>query len=298
MSRRQFSWTQKQFDKLSAVQKVLEELHNYKPLTLRQIYYQLVSKEIIENKVSEYTMLSKLLKQARIDDYVPWEDIEDRTRIFHDSSGYADKNEYVETQLHYFLNSYKRDLLQSQNNYIEVWIEKDALSSLFTRACSPYCVSTIVCKGFSSVSFLNDFRTRLMFHTDKQPVMLYFGDFDPSGVEMLEAMKTTLQEELNVIDVDFKRVALLRGDIFEYKLPHNPSALKTSDTRAKKHLAHYGELAVELDSLPPDILQQKIKNAIEEELDITAFNQEVERYYNEVDLLNELKEKVRRAIDI
>ena len=90
--------------------------------------------------------------------------------------------------------------------------------------------------------------------------MLYFGDFDPSGMEMFEAMKTTLKNELDVNGLEFKRVALLKDDISTYSLPHSPNALKKTDTRAKKHLKAYGELTVELDALRPDIMEQKIKN--------------------------------------
>lgn len=295
MARRGFTWTNHQLDKLNKVIEVLDEFSNYKPLTLRQIYYQLVGKEYIENKRSQYSMLSNLLKWARIDGYVSWDDIEDRVRTFHNAAGWGSKDDFIEQELRSFLKGYRRDLLQTQDKYIEVWIEKDALSSIFTRRCSPYCASVVVCRGFSSVSFLHDFQSRLVKlvkHKGKDAMMLYFGDFDPSGVEMLTAMKTTLIEELGVDEIEFKRVALLREDIFAYNLPHSPDALKKTDTRAKKHLETYGELAVELDALRPDILERKITDAIEAELDIDAFNNEVEKYNEEVDKLNTLKKEV------
>ena len=291
MARRGFTWTEKQLDKLNKVIEVLEELNDYKPLTLRQIYYQLVGQGYIENKVSQYTMLSKLLKWARIDGYIPWEDIEDRVRAFHDLTGWGDSDDFIQAHLRAFLRGYTRNLLQSQDKYLEIWIEKDALSSIFTRVAEDYTVPVVVCRGFSSVSFLNDFKTRLN-RDGRKKVMLYFGDFDPSGVEMLTAMKTTLMEELGVNEIEFKRVALLKDDISVYNLPNNPDAFKKTDTRAKKHLETYGELAVELDALRPDVLERKIKVAIEAELDIDAFNNEVEKHDEEVDKLNNLKERV------
>jgi len=294
MARRSFTWTEKQLDKLNKVIEVLDELNDYKPLTLRQIYYQLVGKGYIENNVSQYTMLSNLLKWARIEGYIAWEDIEDRVRTYHDLTGWSSSDNFIRAELEYFLEGYKRNLLQSQDKYVEVWIEKDALSSIFTRVAEGYTIPVVVCRGFSSVSFLNDFRTRLNNYESKRKLMLYFGDFDPSGVEMLTAMKTTLMEELGVNEIEFKRVALLREDIFTYHLPHNPDALKKTDTRAKKHLETYGELAVELDALRPDILERKIKDAIEAELDIDAFNQEVEKHNEEFDKLNNLKKRVMK----
>lgn len=296
MARQKWKWTPKQIDKLKKVIQVLNDLEEYKPLTLRQVYYQLVSKEYIENTVSQYTMLSNLLKWARIDGHVSWHDIEDRVRAFHDREGWTDKEGFLDSVLDSVLSQYRRDLWQSQDRYVETWIEKDALSSVFTRACSPYGVSVVVCRGFSSVSFLNDFKNRLVKHDGRDPVMLYFGDFDPSGVEMLTAMKTTLREEMCVTGIEFKRVALLRDDIFTYNLPHNPNALKKTDTRAKKHLDAYGELAVELDALRPDVLTQKIRDAIKSEIaDADAYEREVDLYKTE---MQELRESKRRMMTV
>jgi hypothetical protein len=237
-------------------------------------------------------MLSNLLKWARIDGHISWGDIEDRVRAYHDLTGWYSSENFFQASLKNFLVGYKRDLLQSQEKYIEIWIEKDALSSVFTRMASFYTVPVVVCRGFSSVSFLNDFRGRITDHNDKCPVMLYFGDFDPSGVEMLTAMQTTLRDEMSVDEIEFNRIALLQEHVFNYNLPHNPNALKKTDTRAKKHVSAYGELAVELDALRPDILEQKIRDAIEAELDIEAFNNEVRKHNEEIDKLNNLKKKV------
>jgi hypothetical protein len=294
MSRRIFKWTDFQLDKLNKVKTILEDLKDYKPLTLRQVYYQLVGKGFIENSVSQYTMLSNLLKWARIEGHISWEDIEDRVRAFHDLTGWDRSETFVKASLNHFLTGYKRDLLQTQDKFIEVWIEKDALSSVFTRVAGKYTIPVIVCRGFSSVSFLNDFRERVETHEGKAPVMLYFGDFDPSGMEMLEAMKTTLKDEFGINGIEFKRVALKKEDIFTYKLPHNPDALKKKDTRAKKHVEAYGELAVELDALRPDILEGKIKNGIEVELDIDLFNIEVGKQDEEAHKLKQMKAKAER----
>ena len=279
-------------NKLKKVSEVLGELENYKPLTLRQIYYQLVGKEFIENKVSEYIMLSKLIKYARIEGYVGWEDIEDRVRVYHDLTGWFDSDRFVYASLHSFLKNYQRDLMQTQDKYLEIWIEKDALSSLFTKVAKSYTIPVVVCRGFSSISFLHDFKTRLKYQTEKEVIMLYFGDFDPSGIEMLESMKITLLEEMKIESIEFKRIALLENDIEKYKLPHNPNALKRTDTRANKHLERYGELAVELDALRPDILELRIKESIESEINIDNFNNEIEKQKDDLYKLKQLKKKI------
>ena len=297
MARQEFKWTQHNVDKLNLVIDILQELTGYKPLTLRQVYYQLVGKGHIENNKSQYVMLSKLLKWARIDRKIPWSDIEDRVRDYHGSYGWNNVDRYIKSEIESLFKYYSRDLSQSQPNYIEIWIEKDALSSIFTNVARKYFVPVTVCRGFSSVSFLNDFKERLNMYSNARPaIMLYFGDFDPSGVEMMEAMKITLQDELGLSDINFKRIGLLKEDIEKYKLPHNPDALKHTDTRAEKHVKKYGELAVELDALRPNILEQKIKDAIEAEFDMEAFEKEREIYSIEINKLTKCREKFQSLL--
>jgi len=296
MARRHLKWTTKQLDKLNKIQEVLEELEKYKPLTLRQVYYQLVGKGYIENNQSQYGMISNLLKWARLDGYIPWEDIEDRVRTYHDLTGWEDSEEFIRASLKHFLRGYRRNLLQGQDKYIELWIEKDALSSVFTKVAEPYAVPVVVCRGFSSVTFLNDFRERLSYHIEKRPVMLYFGDHDPSGLEIFKSLKTTLTEEMGIKGLEFKRIALLIEDIDRYKLPQSLKALKMSDTRAKKYVETYGRMAAELDALKPNVLENRIRSAIEAELDVDAFNNEVEIYEAELDKLNQVKKEVIESL--
>jgi len=298
MTRRAWSWTPFQIDKLDKVKVILDELIDYKPLTLRQVYYQLVGKGFIENTRSAYQGLSQLLKWSRLDNRISWNDIEDRVRAYHDHNGWVDTDQYINAYMESIANSYTRNLWQTQGKYVEVWIEKDALSSIFSRVCNQYAVSVVVCRGFSSVSFLHDFKVRLVRHKGEKAVMLYFGDFDPSGNEMLESMKTTLKDELGVDGIKFKRIALLKDDIFTHNLPHNPDALKRSDTRAKKHLQAYGELAVELDALRPDVLEKKIQDAIENEItDVKAYNAEVGLFHKEQAELEQVKNRVVEMLE-
>jgi hypothetical protein len=297
MARCKWSWTKFQLEKLDKVKVILDELIDYKPLTLRQVYYQLVGKGFIDNTKSEYNGLSKLLKWSRLDNRISWNDIEDRVRVYNDLSGWYDKSHFLRSNINWWFDQYSRDLWQSQGKYIEVWIEKDALSSIFSKVCEGYGVSVVVCRGFSSVSFLHDFKNRLVNHEGKEIVMLYFGDFDPSGNEMLESMKITLKDELGINDIQFKRIALLKDDIFTYKLPNNPDALKKTDTRAKKHLEAYGSIAFELDALRPDVLEKKIENAIKDEIkNIKAFNAEINLFSQEQAELMQVKNRVVEMI--
>lgn len=296
-SRRPLSWTDRNIDKLKKVRSILDELHEFKPLTLRQIYYQLVGKQYIGNTKSEYTSLSKLLKQARLDNLIAWDDMEDRVRAYYDLTGWGDSNNYIQQSLKSFLNTYRRDLMQTQDVYIEIWIEKDALSSVFTKVAEKYTIPVVSCRGFSSVTFLNNYKSRLRNKLDKRHIILYFGDFDPSGMEMMNSMEITLRDELNMNNVELKRIALLPSDISVYRLPNKPEALKVTDTRSKKFVQKYGYVAVELDALSPSILQNIIERSIQAEIDLGLLNNELKKEENECYKLDRIKDNVRILIE-
>jgi Na+-translocating ferredoxin:NAD+ oxidoreductase RnfG subunit len=279
---------------------VLDDLMEYWPLTLRQ-YYQLVAAGVIDNDPKEYGKLSRELAKARLDGVVPWEAIEDRTRSLLTSDGWADRDAFLDAEKDNFLVGYRRDLLQTQKNRLELWIEKDALSRVCHDAALPYCVPVIVARGYSSVSYVHECRKRIEQNTEdgyEGTVVLYFGDLDPSGWNMLPTMMITLQEEMGLGDqVIPKRCALTVEQVNEYNLPHNPDALKVTDTRARKYVKKFGKLAVELDALPPATLQDLVRQSIEAELALPTFQVEQDRETEDRKVLANLKEQVEDFLD-
>ena len=178
---------------------------------------------------------------------------------------------------------------------LELWIEKDALSRICHDVAFPYCVDVIVAKGFSSMSYKNGFRDRIERNTanGKQTIALYFGDLDPSGWEMLPAMLRTLQIEMGLGDqVIGQRCALLPEQVDELGLPHSVDAIKEKDTRTPKYREKFGDLAVELDALPPDVLQSLIRDAIEGNVDMSAFERERVIEQQERENISHLRQRV------
>jgi hypothetical protein len=286
--RQPFKWTKLHLSRLNDVLIILEELEEFKPLTLRQVFYQLVGKGLIENSKSSYITLGQLIKFARINEYISWSDIEDRTRAYYDLAGWNDVDAFIKASLEQFLIGYDRDLMQTQKVYIEIWIEKNALSSIFTKVAKQYTIRVVV-TAFGSTSFLNDYKERLEYHKHQRPIVLYFGDFDPSGLNMLPTMQETLEMEMKVTGVQYKHIALEKEDIILYKLPHKAEAIKKKDTRTKEHVAKHGMLAVELDALTPNILEQKIRKAIDTEIDIDAYSAEIDKQEKEYNIIGRLK---------
>ncbi len=298
--RRKFKWTQKQIDKLEAVQQILNELKDYLPVTLRQIHYQLVGKNLTENTTSNYTMLSKLVKFARIDGYIPWKAVEDRVRQAYLNRGWQDQEDFLENERYNFLRGYRRDLQQGQENYVEVWLEKDALTGIFQRMLNPYCIALCPTRGFSSISFLNDLKNRVLRcqENGQQAIMIYFGDHDPSGKEMLPSMRITLENEMGVAGIKYKTIALTEEQIKRYALPVKMGSAKKTDTRYRKFKEKHGDVAVELDALSPKDLEGLIKEAIAKYVDLSKVEDHRREAEKEKLSLRERKREVSRFIDM
>ena len=251
---------QKTLDLISAAKKILE-LQN--PATLRQTYYQLVAKHIIDNNKNEYQKLSNALVWARQQELIPWEWIEDRTRQPREVNMWSDLNDFFKT----VKSAYRKDVWASQENYIVVWVEKDALSGIFQRIVNAYGVTLIVGRGYNSWSIKKELAD-IFRASRKKPIVLYFGDFDPSGEDIYRDIEESFrffQISLNKIE----KVSLTKEDIEKYNLP--PDFAKKSDTRFKKFIAKNGDIAVELDALPADVLREKIKSCIEKYLNMEKF---------------------------
>jgi len=252
----------------------------------------------IQNTKSQYNMLSKLVKWMRVDNRMSWEVLEDRTRRMTDKRGWESIDLFLEDNLQWFLNGYERCLVQGQDKYIEVWTEKDALIRIFEDVVYPYCMRAVVCRGYQSVTFISNFceRAQEAIMRGQKPVVLYFGDLDPSGIQMLEATIETLENEMDLEGVEFKRIALNPEQVTKYNLPHDPTAAKKKDTRYKRYVRTYGTIAVELDALHPAQLTALIRSSIEAEIDGELFQEQ--RHQERVDRaqVTQLREKVMKVV--
>lgn len=258
----------KTVDLIEAAADVLVKHH---PMTVRQIFYQLVAQHVIENDRGEYQRLSNALVKARKDGLIPWEWIEDRTRRPREPSMWQNLSDFLET----VRQSYRRDIWTSQSTYVEVWLEKEALAGIFEPKTLAYGVTLVVGRGYNSWSALRDAAMRIN-NMGKPAKILYFGDFDPSGEDIPRA----LEEGLAFFGIypEVIKVALTKDDVIVYNLP--PDFTKRTDTRSRAFVEKYGDLAVELDALPLPVLRDKLQKAIEENLDMSALKSvwEIERY--------------------
>lgn len=152
-------------------------------LTLRQLYYQLVSRDIIPNALPEYAKVSKLLKEGRMAGIVDWDAIEDRLRKPHTPASWSSPKDILQA----CIQSFQLPRMKGQENYLEVWVEKDALSGVLKRVTEKYHVPILVNRGYSSASAMFDSYERFLkaIENGQKCTILYLGDYDPSGIDMI-----------------------------------------------------------------------------------------------------------------
>ena len=228
-------------------------------LTLRQVYYQLVSKNAIENNERSYKSLGVLVSNGRLAGLIDWLAIEDRTRFIRSLSHWETPQEIIESAA----NSYHIDLWQDQPCYIESWVEKDALIGIVEQSASRYDVSSFSCRGYVSSTEMWEASRRYMAQRHKHCILLHLGDHDPSGLDMTRDISERLQ--LFGACVDVQRIALNVEQVERYNPPPNPA--KTTDRRFDGYVKQYGPHSWELDALEPGILATLITDNIEMNLD-------------------------------
>jgi hypothetical protein len=264
----------------------VEVLQDGHPMTVRQVYYQLVSRQVIKNTRSAYQSVSKLLVDARKRGEIPWDWIEDRLRRPRSTSMWSDLPDFFET----VRRAYRRDVWQDQPAYLEVWLEKDALSGIFEDVLDPYGVTLNVGRGFDGWSSIHGAAERYTRRQERgrQTAVLYFGDFDPSGEDMFRSLRERLADR--GATPELVKVALIYEDIERYDLP--PDFTKATDTRTAKFVAKYGDLAVELDALPGPVLRQRLESEVGARMDAAALEETGRKQREDAIRLEEVLEAV------
>ena len=228
------------------------------PMTVRQVFYQLVGLGVIAKTESEYNnVVVRLLARMRLEGRIPWSWITDGTRWMHKSVRYGSVEEALDaTRRHY-----RRDYWRELDEYVEVWLEKDALAGVLFRVTDEWGVPLMVTRGFASLSYVHN-AAETIERVGKPTHIYYFGDYDPSGVEIDRNLERRLREFAPGSEIHFERIAVRREQIDEYDLPTRPTKRGANHGRG----LHEGE-SVEVDAIPPATLLALVRGAIERHVD-------------------------------
>jgi len=275
-------------ESLILIRHIEEVLNSYKfALTIRQIFYQLVAKQIIPNLEEFYRKVSRLSVIGRDRGMLPEDKFTDRTRVFDKLPSYLDLKDFMET----VKDAYSKNMWQNQDKYIEIWTEKDALRAVINAITHAYDVGLQVVRGQYPRTGIYETSKRYKEQKKKKCFLYYVGDYDPSGFSIYDSIKERL---INYgVDVEIPdRIALTKEQIEKYSLPSDPG--KEKDPNYKKFVALTGsDQVVELDSLPPEILRKIIENCIIENLDLKVFGTSAKKEKAE---RKELKKFIEKGI--
>lgn len=230
-------------------------------LTLRQLYYQFVARDLIPNNLREYKRLSTIVNDARYSGLIDWLHITDRTRSLRSNSHWDEPEDIIISAA----SSFATDKWATQEYRPEVWIEKDALVGVTEGVCKKMDVSYFSCRGYTSASEMWIAARRLVRYIEngQVPVVIHLGDHDPSGMDMSRDIFDRLELFIKAEGYDpaeVQRIALNMNQIETYRPP--PNFAKLTDTRANAYIKRYGKNSWELDALEPTVLAGLIEDTV------------------------------------
>ena len=243
-------------------------------LTTRQIYYQCVVRGFIDqNSQAQYDRVQRAVLQMRRQDAIPWAKIRDghRERIT-----WRTYNE-LSAALEDTAQLYRRNVMRSQPIHLELWIEKDSLAGWLRPLAMRYGIPYAALRGFSSDGFQFDAAEEWR-DLGRPVVVIYAGDFDPSGWTIATDLEAHLQYFYDRVTV--QHIGLHSQQIRMLDLPPSFEA-KKSDSRTPAFVRQFGTQCTELDAVPPNILQQWYENTIRSLVDIRELQNEWEHEYRE-----------------
>jgi hypothetical protein len=233
------------------------------PITGRGIGYKLFAAGLILSMGrSDMQRVYRLLREAREDGTIPWDWIVDETRRLERVSTWANPAAYARA----VARSYRRDFWDQQPVRVEVWSEKGTVRGVLAPVLDEYGVGFRVMHGFASATAVYD----VAQDDDGRPlIVLYVGDYDPSGMFMSERDLPDRLEKYDGGHVELRRIALKREQT--EGLLSFPAADKRADKRYSWFVRNFGRKCWELDALDPNILRDIVQAEIEAEIEPEAW---------------------------
>jgi len=224
-------------------------------MTVRQVFYQASVRGIVDKSEAGYNKVQNDLVEMRRAGVLPYDWLTDNTRWQRKPRTFRS----VEQALNDTASFYRKALWTNADAYVEIWLEKDALSGVVYPVTSMFDVPLMVARGYASLSFLHS-AAEYIGELDVPVFIHHFGDFDPSGVNAGEKIEQTLKDMAPDAEIHFERVAVTTEQIADWNLPTRPT--KTSDSRSK----NFGDISVELDAIDPSRLRSLVTEVIERHL--------------------------------
>lgn len=240
-------------------------------VTVRQLFYQLVTRNLIDNTENDYKRVADICNNGRLAGLIDWDLIEDRTREVIVNSRWQSKGHILAAAA----DSFHKDLWVGQDRRVFVIVEKEALAGVLEPVCRDYDCPLLPARGYPSVTSVRDLAKQHILPALEQgqsAVILHLGDHDPSGLDMTRDLTDRLTQ-FTGMPIEVNRIALNIGQIQHLKLPPNPA--KDSDKRFAEYARKYGKKSWELDALPPDVLAGLLRESIQPHINVGVWTQSI-----------------------
>jgi hypothetical protein len=272
--------------KMAIIEKAIEIVRDYQrqgyDLTLRQVYYQFVARDLFperwidpktgsKNNQRSYSKLGELLGDARLAGVMDWEAMVDRTREKSGNSHWESPDAIIRA----VAQQYQIDKWRGQDYRPEIWVEKDALEGVVATVCRRLDVSYFSCRGYTSLTSIweNAQALKGFAQAGQKSVILHLGDHDPSGIDMSRDIEERVRLFMDGFgDGDglvFERIALNMDQVRRYNPPENPA--KSTDSRYESYIEEHGEHSWELDALDPNVIAALIEKRVKHYRDDATF---------------------------
>lgn len=293
MPKIQYTYKKPSKSTLVVIAQAIEIIEGYEAqglrLTLRQLYYQFVSRDWIPNTEKSYKRIGNIINDARMLGLIDWDAIEDRTRAMRQRGSFRDPQDIMTAAA----SSYHLSRWENQPCRVEVWCEKEALIGVFARIANKWDCPYFACKGYPSQTAKWEAAQRMLSYqkADQTPVILYFGDHDPSGIDITRDIRDSMATFGASVFVE--RLALNMDQVEQYQPPPNPA--KMTDSRAGGYVEKFGRTSWELDALDPPVLMALVENSVKKYRDIDKWAEVVKREKKDLAMLHTVRNQWPRV---
>ncbi|MHB8628762.1 MAG: hypothetical protein ACYDBJ_18000 [Aggregatilineales bacterium] len=224
------------------------------PMTVRQMFYRMSSTGEVPKTEAGYRQVQRALTVMRAKGAIPFEYLADNTRWVRQPRTFGSLTAML-TQSQQF---YRRAVWDNQPQYVEIWLEKDALAGVITPITSRWDVPLYVTRGYPSLSYLHNAAEAL--RCIQKPIYIYhFGDYDASGKDAARSIRDGLHRFGATFH--FEEIAVTADQIDTMQLQTRPA--KKTDPRA----GNWGNVAVEVDAIEPATLRTMVDECIQQHVD-------------------------------
>lgn len=283
---------------LDAIKRILANYEKFLPLTVRQVHYALLNDPPLRhankpesryaNDRKSYGSLTELLARARLTGLVPFSAIHDATRPVAIWEVYNSVQPFLRKELNRLFKGYRRNVLQSQPNHIEIVGEKNTIESIIRPVAHRFGITYTIGRGYASLEPRYKIQQRYAKSGKEKLILLFLSDFDPEGEDIAHSFARSLRDDFGVESANIHpvKVALTFDQVRAMQLAGLGAGMKKSEggqkakkdsSRRKGFVEKHGEQVYELEAIKPEQLQAILREVIVNVLSIDALNREIDR---------------------